>query len=172
MSFGDRFSAQVYSPSRGADLYRRSMYTFWKRTVPPPTLATFDAPDREKCTVRRARTNTPLQALVLLNDPTYIEASRILAEGMMTQAGNAPSSRLRFAYRRALARDPNPQERQVLLRLFHKQLDEFRQNEQAAIDLLSVGDSPRNKKLNPVELAAWTTIASTILNLDETVTKE
>ncbi len=172
MSFGDRFSAQVYSPSRGADLYRRSMYTFWKRTVPPPTLATFDAPDREKCTVRRARTNTPLQALVLLNDPTYIEASRILAEGMMTQAGNAPSSRLRFAYRRALARDPNPQERQVLLTLFQKQLDEFRQNEQAAIDLLSVGDSPRNKQLNPVELAAWTTIASTILNLDETVTKE
>ena len=172
MSFGDRFSAQVYSPSRGADLYRRSMYTFWKRTVPPPTLATFDAPDREKCTVRRARTNTPLQALVLLNDPTYIEASRILAEGMMTQAGSAPSSRLRFAYRRALARDPNPQERQVLLTLFQKQLGEFRQNEQAAIDLLGVGDSPRNKKLNPVELAAWTTIASTILNLDETVTKE
>ena len=83
---GDKFSAQKYVQSHGPDLYRRTMYTFWKRTCPPPTLATFDAPDRELCTVRRARTNTPLQALVLLNDPTYVEASRKLAERILALA--------------------------------------------------------------------------------------
>jgi hypothetical protein len=83
---GKNWTAQTYVQDHGKDLYRRTMYTFWKRTCPPPTLATFDAPDRETCTVRRARTNTPLQALVLLNDPTYVEASRKLAERMMTEA--------------------------------------------------------------------------------------
>ena len=87
MSLGDIFSAQTYVTSTGEDLYRRSMYTFWKRTVPPAALATFDAPDREKCTTRRARTNTPLQALALMNDTTYVEASRALAEKMIQAGG-------------------------------------------------------------------------------------
>ena len=86
MAFGDGFSAQTYEQSHGKDLYRRGMYTFWKRTVPPASLATFDAPDREKCTVRRALTNTPLQALVLLNDPTYVEAARALAQRVLLEA--------------------------------------------------------------------------------------
>ena len=90
MAFGDGFSMQTYVQSHGDDLYRRSMYTFWKRTSPPAQLTTFDAPDREKCTARRTVTNTPLQALVMLNDPTYIEASRALAERVLKQAGKTP----------------------------------------------------------------------------------
>ena len=93
MAFGGGFSGQTYTPVTGASLYRRSMYTFWKRTCPPPSLTTFDAPDREKCTARRTVTNTPLQALVLLNDPTYIEACRELAESACSQAGRDPTKR-------------------------------------------------------------------------------
>ena len=91
------------------------MYTVWKRTVPPPSLTTFDAPDREKCTARRTVTNTPLQALVLLNDPTYVEASRVLAEKTISQAGRDPAKRVDFAFRLATDRMPQPQERAVLL---------------------------------------------------------
>src|SRR6185295_5545726 len=101
MAFGDVFSAQTYAQSRGKDLYRRSLYTFWKRTVPPPQLTTFDAPDREKCTARRALTNTPLQALVLMNDPTYIEAARGLAQQAMIEGGREVGSRISFVFRAA-----------------------------------------------------------------------
>ena len=101
MAFGEGFSAQSYTQSHGKDLYRRSMYTFWKRTVPPPSLSTFDAPDREKCTARRSVTNTPLQALVLLNDPTYVEAARALAQRTLLEAPKIPARahRLRFPAR-------------------------------------------------------------------------
>src|SRR6185312_16131030 len=95
----DQWTAQKYVQSHGQDLYRRTMYTFWKRTSPPPTLVTFDAPDRETCTVRRPRTNTPLQALVLLNDPTYVEASRKLAERVMKDGGATPAERATWALR-------------------------------------------------------------------------
>ena len=93
MAFGEGFSAQSYEQSHGKDLYRRGMYTFWKRTVPPASLATFDAPDREKCTARRALTNTPLQALVLMNDPTYVEAARALAQRVLLEGGKDDKSR-------------------------------------------------------------------------------
>ena len=93
MAFGDGFSVQTYVQSHGPDLYRRSMYTFWKRTVPPAQISVFDAPDREKCTVRRTVTNTPLQALVLLNDPTYLESARQLAQRVIQQAGRDPARR-------------------------------------------------------------------------------
>src|SRR5216110_2430386 len=98
-AYGDGYSAQTYSPSHGKDLYRRSMYTFWKRTVPPAALTTFDAPDREKCTSRRLITNTPLQALVLLNDPTYVEAARALAQRGLVEAGTDAQARVRFLFR-------------------------------------------------------------------------
>src|SRR5206468_7017751 len=103
------WSAQFFVQSHGKDLYRRTMYTFWKRTSPPPQLVTFDAPDREVCTVRRSRTNTPLQALVLMNDPTYVEASRKLAERMIRHA-KTPEARLTFAFRLATARPPSAKE--------------------------------------------------------------
>lgn len=168
---GANFTAQTYVQSHGNDLYRRTMYTFWKRSSPPPSLITFDAPDRETCTVRRSRTNTPLQALVLLNDPTYVEASRKLAERMMTEGGTTSEERIRFAFRLATARLPSADELRVLDTVLDSELAVYRKNQPAAIKLLSVGESPRNPKLDPAELAAWSTVAGVILNLDETVTK-
>jgi hypothetical protein len=172
LAFGDGFSAQSFTQSTGRDLYRRSMYTFWKRTVPPPQLITFDAPDREKCTGRRALTNTPLQALVLMNDPTYIEAARLLAQRTMKEGGSAVNGRLDLAFRMATARLPNPKERQMLQNLLNQQLTRYRSDKKAAAELLAVGESKCDASLNASELAAWTIVASTILNLDETITKE
>jgi len=166
----DNFSAQVYVQGHGKDLYRRTMYTFWKRTSPPPTLTTFDAPDRETCTVRRSRTNTPLQALVLMNDPTYVEASRKLAERIMTEA-KTTEERISLAFRLATARSPKAEETTILKKIFEQQLGTYQKDEKAAIKLLSVGESKRNEKLNPSELAAWSIVASVVLNLDETVNK-
>lgn len=171
MAFGGKFTAQTYTPSHGADLYRRTMYTFWKRTVPPAALSTFDAPDRETCTVRRARTNTPLQALVLMNDPTYVEAARKLAERLMTEAGPTPAERIERAFLLATARRPTPQETEVLRKIFDQQWAVYRQDREAATRLLAVGEAPRNDKLDVAELAAWSTVASVVLNLDETITK-
>lgn len=171
MAIGEGFSAQEYTPSSGKDLYRRSMYTFWKRTVPPTMLATFDAPDREKCTTRRPLTNTPLQALALMNDPTFVEAARALAQRTLQEAAGDPK-RLDFAFLIATARRPEPEERRVLERLLRQQRVKFKQDPAAAAQLLSVGESPWNRTLGAAELAAWTTLASAILNLDETITKE
>src|SRR5208282_2507986 len=126
MAFGGGFSGQTYVQSTGADLYRRSMYTVWKRTVPPPQLTTFDAPDREKCTARRTVTNTPLQALVLLNDPTYVEASRFLAARMLTQGGETATGRINYAFRLATGRIPDPQERAVLLEAAQEAVADYR----------------------------------------------
>jgi hypothetical protein len=167
---GKNWTAQEYSQSHGKDLYRRTMYTFIKRTAPPPSLVTFDAPDRETCTVRRARTNTPLQALVLMNDPTYVEASRKLAERLMKEAATR-DDRINLGFRLATARPPTPDELNLLRRLFDRQMAVYRANGQAAAKLISVGESPRDEKLDAAELAAWTMVANVILNLDETVTK-
>jgi len=172
LAFGEGFSAQTYEQSSGKNLYRRGMYTFWKRTAPPASLATFDAPDREKCTGRRALTNTPLQALVLLNDPTYVEAARALAQRTLLYGGTDAKRRVDFAFRLATARKPSGKEADVLRKLLASELKSFAQNPQAAAKLVAVGESPRDKRLNPSELAAWTTVASVILNLDETVTKQ
>ena len=171
-SYGDVYSAQTYSPSQGKDLYRRSMYSFWKRTSPPPGLITFDAPDREKCTARRAVTNTPLQALVLMNDPTYIEAARKLAERMIREGGADPARRIRYAFRLAMAREPDAKELRVLSDLQRAQAAEYRSHRDAALKLVGVGESKVDGKLDTTELAAWTTVASAILNLDETITRE
>jgi hypothetical protein len=171
-AYGDVYTAQTYEQGHGDDLYRRSMYTFWKRTSPPPALITFDAPDREKCTARRAVTNTPLQALVLLNDPTYIEAARVLAEKMIREGGADPARRIRYAFRLATARDPNAKELQVLRELERAESAEYRRNKDAAGKLVGVGEAKVGAKVDASELAAWTTVASTILNLDETITRE
>jgi hypothetical protein len=170
-SDGANWTAQTYTPSHGKDLYRRTMYTFWKRTSPPPTLTTFDAPDREVCTVRRSRTNTPLQALVLLNDPIYIESSRKLAERILTEAGPTPQERINFVFRLATSRLPSPTEMQVLEQAYERQTARYHGNPQLADKLLHVGESGINPQLDKPELAAWTMVSSIILNLDETVTK-
>ena len=172
MAFGQGFSGQTYIPSTGKELYRRSMYTVWKRTVPPPALGTFDAPDREKCTARRLMTNSPLQALELMDDPTYLEAARALAERTLTEAGRDPDKRISYAFRLATARDPERREVQLLRQLEQQELAHYRRDRDAAVQLLKVGESPYDPKWDASELAAWTTVASTILNMDETITKE
>jgi hypothetical protein len=171
LSRGETFTAQEYHESTGSDLYRRSMYTFWKRTVPPAALNTFDAPDREKCTSRRLITNTPLQALVLLNDPTYVEAARALAARALREAPADAASRARFLFREATARRATEAELAVLLELAQREMNHYRKLPAQAAKLISVGAS-KPAGADPVELAAWTTVASTILNLDETITKE
>ena len=152
-------------------MYRRSLYTFWKRTLPPPAMAIFDAPTREACTPRRPRTNTPLQALVLMNDPTYVEASRKLAERMMKEGGATPKARIAFAFKLATARTPKEKEAAVLKRVYDAQHARFAKDKAAAEKLLKVGESPRDEKLDAVELAAWAMVANAILNLDEVVTR-
>ncbi len=159
-----------YEQDRGEGLWRRSLYTFWKRQSPPPALLTFDGPTRETCVVRRARTNTPLQALVLLNDTTYIEAARALAALSLAQPGD-DDARLRFAFRRVTARAPQTGELAVLQRLLAQQRTRFSHDREAARQLLAVGASPVGRKLDPIELAAWSVTTHTILNLDETITR-
>jgi len=161
-----------YEADKGEGLYRRSLYTYWKRTVAPPSLILFDSPTRETCVVRQTRTNTPLQALSLMNEVTYVEAARKFAERMIVEGGRDPSSRLALGFRTALARDARPEELRPVEQALDRFLQHYRVNEKAAIEFLAQGDAPRNPKLPPAELAAYASVASLILNLDETVTKE
>jgi len=166
-------TTRSYVQDKGENLYRRSMYTFWKRTAPPATMLTFDAPDREKCTARRLATNTPLQALVLLNDPTYLEASRVLAQRVLKEVPKDPSQRARLAFELITSRQPDKKELAVLTKLAREQLDNYKRDPKSADQFLKAGgESPVDATLNPIELAAWTSVASAIFNLDETVTKE
>ncbi|MBS0263275.1 MAG: PSD1 domain-containing protein, partial [Planctomycetes bacterium] len=162
----------TFKQDSGDSLYRRSLYTFWKRTSPPPSLLTFDAPSREACTVRRSRTNTPLQALVLLNDKQYVEAARKLAERGMSEGGASPADRAVHMFRLATGRRPSAPETSVLLKVYESELAEFQADSEAAGKLLAVGDAPRNAALDVPQLAAWTLVANLVLNLDESVTKE
>jgi hypothetical protein len=161
-----------YKHDTGQNLYRRTFYTIWKRTAAPPMLTLFDVPGRETCRVRRSRTNTPLQALVLENDVTYIEAARVLAQRMLTEGGTTPEARIAYAYRHLLCRRPTAQETAVLTTGLAKRLAKYRADTAAATQLVSEGDTPRDPKLDVSELAAYTVAASVILNLDETITKE
>jgi hypothetical protein len=169
-SDGKNWTAQEYTQSHGRDLYRRTMYTFWKRTAPPPSLMTFDAPDRETCVVRRARTNTPLQALVLWNDPTYVEASRKLAERVL-KAGGDDSVRLRTAFTLLVGRAPNKTENKVLVAALQKQRANFTAAPDKAKEIVSVGESPASAEFAAPELAAWTMVCSLIMNLDESLSR-
>ena len=164
-------NTSTFRQDSGEALFRRSMYTFWKRTSPPPSMAIFDAPDRETCQVRRARTNTPLQALVLLNDVQFVEAARRFAEQVMTHGGDSIESRIAFVYRSVLAREPSAKELQIVGTLFNEHLAEFNESPEAATELLAIGESGRNEALESEELAAWTMIVHLVFNLSETVTK-
>jgi hypothetical protein len=165
-------STNSYVAGKGDDLHRRSLYTYWKRSVPHPALLMFGTPFRETCTLRRPRTNTPLQALNLMNDPTYVEAARFLAQRMMREGGDTPETRLTHGFRLVLARAPRPAELAVLRASYERSLADFGKDTEAAKSLLSVGDTPADATLNPAQLAAFASVASTLLNLDETVTKE
>jgi hypothetical protein len=160
-----------FTQDHGDALYRRSMYIFWKRTSPPPTMSIFDAPSREACTVARARTNTPLQALVLMNDVQFVEAARHFAQRILHEGGETDEARIAWAFRQATARTPDADELQTLLDVLAAHRKEYRGDEAAAGKLLAVGESPRDDKLPVAEHAAWTMLASLLLNLNETVTK-
>jgi hypothetical protein len=161
-----------YEMDHGDKLWRRSLYTFWKRTSPQPTMTTFDAAGREACMVRPSRTDTPLQALALMNDVTFVEAARCLAQRILHEANATPEARVRLAFRLVLARDPRPQELKVLLADLADHTTRFRADAKAAQALISAGESPRDPSLDCADLAACTALAGLILNLDETITRQ
>ena len=164
-------TGKSYNQAKGEGLYRRSLYTFWRRTSPPPTMVTFDATSRETCTARRERTATPLQALVLLNDPQFIEAARVLAEKLIQQHPGSVEARIQTAFRLLTSRAPTERETAILLRLYKDQQSRFTTTPANATALLTVGDSPRNDKLNPADHAATTVVIQTLMSFDECVTK-
>lgn len=161
-----------YVQDHGDSLYRRSLYTFWKRTSPPPFMTTFDTPGRSHTSVERGKTSTPLQALFTLNDPQFVEASRLLAERMMKEGGKDLQSQIKFGFKAATSRTPENKEIALLEELYHQELEAFEHQPHRADSLLKLGEYRLDKNFKKPELAARTIIASTILNLDETITKE
>ena len=161
-------TAQTFKQDHGEKLYRRSLYTYWKRTAPPPAMMAFDAPTREVCTVTREQTNTPTQALVLLNDPQFVEASRAFAERILEQPRD---ERIAFAVEEVTGGAVDKEMRSILERRLEEEQAVFFQYPDRALDYLSVGESPRNTFLDPVEHAAWTVVASMLLNLSESITR-
>lgn len=164
------FSKRDYSESHGEDLYRRSLYTHWQRTFLHPTLATFDAPSREECTVNRVSSNTPLQALVALNDPIFVEAARVFAQHALKNGKDA-GQWLDWAFQRALQREPNKAERKILLNLYQRNLARFKEKQADPAELLSVGEAPMDATLDQTQLAAFTTVTRAILNLHEMIVR-
>jgi hypothetical protein len=158
-----------YQQGKGDDLHRRSLYTFWKRTVPPPAMMTFDAADRSYCTVRRQSTTTPLQALALLNDTQIVEAARGIAQRMLREGGPALEQQIRWAFRLVTSRFPADKESAILTQLFTEQRDLFAHEEAAATKLLAVGETKNDSTLNSADLAAGTVLAEAILNHDEAI---
>jgi hypothetical protein len=163
--------SRTYKQDTDEKLYRRSLYTFWKRTVPPPSMSVFDAPEREFCIVQRSRTNTPLQAFVMLHDPQFVEAARHLGQRMMTAGGTTDEQRITFGFQACMARKPTPAEMRVLTEIVTERLAHFRRDLASANTLISVGDSVPDKSLDPAELAAWTTLGRVLFNLSEFITK-
>jgi hypothetical protein len=165
------FPKREWAHDHGDSLYRRGLYTYWCRTFPHPSLVAFDAPSREECTVERPRSNTPLQALALLNDPTYVEAARGLAERIRREGGSDIESRIQFVYRQALDRAAAPEEQKALSALYQRHLREYQADRQAAGALLATGEHPAPTDVNAAELAAWTSVARVVLNLHEVITR-
>jgi hypothetical protein len=168
---GAEYPGTKWTLSTGDDLYRRSLYTFWKRTMPHPAMTSFDSPDREFCTVRRSRTNTPLQALILWNEPGFLEAARHLGARMLREGGVTDASRVAFAFRHATGRAPRGEEIAVLTKSLAQLRAEYAAEPREAEKLLQVGTSDPDEMFAAPELAAAANVASMILSLDETVTK-
>ncbi len=168
----EEVSGESYEAGTGADLYRRSLYTYWKRTVAPPSMMNFDASDREVCTVHVKRTNTPLQALNMMNDTTFVEAARNLAERILRDSGQGAAGRIEHAFRHVLARPPRSEEAEVLLALLESYREEFGSDIDSAEEFLAAGESGWDPQADPRELAAYTAVASLVLNLDEAINKQ
>lgn len=162
---------RFFARDSGEDLYRRSLYTFIRRNAPPPYMTTFDAPPRDVCTMQRERTNTPLQALILLNDPQFVEASRVLAERIQQEAGDDLVTSLTHAFRLATGRKPDKEELSIFEDLYHKERERFLKNPGEADALLSVGERKANRQFNRITTAALAVVASTMLNHDEAYMK-
>jgi hypothetical protein len=160
-----------YKRDAGASLYRRSLYTFWKRAAPPASMEIFNAPNREICTARRERTNTPLQALVTLNDPQFVEAARHLAERALHEGGDNDAARIDFVARRLVARSFNDEERSIVAASLASLLEHYSAHPDDAKKLIATGASKSDEKLDPVALAGWTMLANELMNLDEVLNK-
>jgi hypothetical protein len=165
------FPLRTYDLDKGPKIYRRGVYTWWQRTFLNPSLLAFDAPTREECTANRVQSNTPQQALVLLNDVTYVEAARVLAEKMLKQGGTSDADKIQWAYARAVSRPARQPEIDVLTELLANHRKAFASKADDAKKLIAAGESEQAKDVEPVELAAWTNVARTILNLHETITR-
>jgi len=165
------FPVREYEADHGENLYRRGLYTYWCRTFLHPSLLAFDAPSREECTAERPRSNTPLQALALLNDVTYVEAARVFAEHALRAEAKTFDERLNWAFRRALSRAPTPPETSLLAAMYEKHRAQFAADTAAADQLLATGEWPAPKDLDRADLAAWTSVTRAILNLHETITR-
>jgi hypothetical protein len=164
------FGNRKYQQDKGEALYRRSLYTFWRRIIGPTMF--FDTAPRQTCWVKQGRTNSPLHALVTLNDVTYVEAARALAQRVLKGAGSRPEDRIALAFRLVLARAPAAEETQVLVAGVERLKREYGADRAAALKFLRVGESPRDEALDPVEHAAYAALCGAILNLDEALTKE
>jgi hypothetical protein len=166
-----QFPRRTWQADTGDSQYRRGLYTWWQRTFLHPSLLAFDAPTREECTAQRVRSNTPLQALALLNDPTYVEAARKFAERILKDGGATVDERIAFAFRQATSRPPSKEEAAVIAGLYRDHLAQFQADAAGAAKLLDTGLAPRDKSLDAAELAAWTSVTRTLLNLHETITR-
>jgi hypothetical protein len=166
------FPKRSWSASRNDDLYRRGVYTFWQRTFLHPTMMNFDAPTREECAVSRVSSNTPLQALDLLNDPTFVEAARVFGEHILQRGGKSVDSQIEWAFQQATGRRPENDELKLLLDLHAKSLRHFKADPSGAAGYLHIGDSPAPRNVQPAELAAMSNVARVIMNLHEVITRD
>ena len=164
------FPKREYEADKGDNQYRRGVYMHWQRTFLHPMLMAFDAPSREECTAERPRSNTPLQSLTLLNDPTFVEAARVFAEKIIKDGGER-TGELKWAYERAFSREPQKDEIKMLGELYQKHLAKYQSDKEAAEKVLTIGDTTARKEIDKAELAAWTSVSRTLLNLHETITR-
>ena len=165
-------SNNTYKQDHGENLFRRSLYTYWRRTIPPPTMMNFNAAAREVCIVKTEPTNTPLQALTLMNNTVFVESARFLSQRMIKEGPSDIAGRIGYGFRLVTARYPSEDESEVLRRAHRGFITRFRADARAAGKLLGVGETPRDKSIPAAQHAAMTMVASLILNLDETLNKE
>jgi hypothetical protein len=166
------FPTREWQKDTGPKVYRRGMYTHWQRSFPHPAMVALDAPSREECTCDRPRSNIPQQALVLLNDPEFVEAARVFAQKTLAEGGKDDNARIAWAFERATSRKPKPEEVAIIAEVLAKHRLDFAKKPDEVKKLLAVGDTPAPKDVKPEELAAWTSVCRVVLNLHETITRQ